>query len=198
MDDSGDAEAHRRLLALFGDRFDLLLHRRARTGMTLGIDAAYGRAADGGADYVFHCQDDWRFHTRGGFVSESLAVLGAEPDAMVVWVRDPADHELPLGRLRRAPRGDPGGAAYRRVLPLARWKGFTFNPGLRRLADWRAMAPVQRWWFEDYVQGYMRWMGMYGASLDRGWVVHTGEHHSTKPSYQAANEALARATGGGA
>ena len=39
----------------------------------------------------------------------------------------------------------------------------------------------------------MRWSGMYGYSLDRGWVVHTGEHHSTKPSYQAANEALARA-----
>lgn len=54
------------------------------------------------------------------------------------------------------------------------------------------MAPIQRHWFEDYVQGFMRWMGMYGVSLTQGWTRHTGEHHSTKPSYQAANEELAR------
>ena len=33
----------------------------------------------------------------------------------------------------------------------------------------------------------------YGASLLEGWTYHTGEHHSTKPSYQAANEELAAA-----
>jgi hypothetical protein len=66
------------------------------------------------------------------------------------------------------------------------WKGFTFNPGLRRLADYKVMKPMQKYWFEDYVQGYMRWMGQYGASLLDGWTFHTGEHHSTKPSYQVS------------
>jgi len=47
--------------------------------------------------------------------------------------------------------------------------------------------------YEDFVQGYMRWMGMYGISLTSGWVVHTGDNYSTKPSYQWANSQFAMA-----
>lgn len=50
----------------------------------------------------------------------------------------------------------------------------------------------RRFWYENNVQGYMRYMGMFGISLTQGWVRHTGDHYSTKPSYQYANEKLAK------
>ena len=186
IDDSGDTQVHKRLVALFGDVFDVMVNVQARTGMTFSIDAAYSLVD---SDYIFHCQDDWLFHTRGNFVGQSIDILTHRPDIMVVWCRDHDDHQLPLGEEEQTPTGVP----FRLVLPLTQWKGFTFNPGLRRVSDYRVMAPMQRYWFEDYVQGYMRWMGQYGASLVDGWTYHTGEHHSTKPSYQAANEELAKA-----
>ena len=61
IDDSGDEVVHARLLALFGDLFHVLLNRRGRTGMTFSIDSAYGIAD---VDYIFHCQDDWLFHSK--------------------------------------------------------------------------------------------------------------------------------------
>lgn len=41
----------------------------------------------------------------------------------------------------------------------------------------------------------MRWMGMYGVSLEAGWVVHTGDDFSTKPSYQWANSERVKTSG---
>jgi hypothetical protein len=184
IDDSGDPQVHKRLVALFGDVVDLVLNVKARTGMTFSIDSAYSLVK---SDYIFHCQDDWLFHTRGDFIRQSVEILDHTPEVMVVWCRDHRDHDLPMGPVDTTPTGVP----FRRITPLTLWKGFTFNPGLRRVADYKVMAPIQRYWFEDYVQGYMRWMGQYGASLLQGWTYHTGEHHSTKPSYQAANEELA-------
>ncbi len=183
IDDSGDPHVHAHLVALFGDLVDVVMNVRPRTGMTFSIDTAYSLVD---SDYIFHCQDDWLFHTKGDFIWQSLEILEHTPDIMVVWCRDHRDHDLPMGNVETT----PSGVGYRRITPLDLWKGFTFNPGLRRVSDYKAMAPMQRYWFEDYVQGYMRWMGQYGASLLQGWTYHTGEHHSTKPSYQAANEEL--------
>ena len=40
-----------------------------------------------GADFVFHNQDDWLFHTRGDFIRQSLEILLHVPDVLVVWYR---------------------------------------------------------------------------------------------------------------
>ena len=53
IDDSGDVEVHKRLIALFGDAMDVVVNVRARTGMTFSIDTAYSMVD---SDYIFHCQ----------------------------------------------------------------------------------------------------------------------------------------------
>jgi len=77
--------------------------------------------------------------------------------------RDHADHDLPLGfpenTLSSAGHTPPSGhgileeghdragntslgVAYRRLLPMQLWKGFTFNPGLRRVSDYQVASLI--------------------------------------------------------
>lgn len=53
IDDSGDEQVHKRLVALFGDLVDVVVNVKARTGMTFSIDTAYSLVE---SDYIFHCQ----------------------------------------------------------------------------------------------------------------------------------------------
>lgn len=78
-------------------------------------------------------QDDWLFHTKGDFIQQSISVLQHVEDALVVWCRDLRDHDLPMGPVLRTPDGVP----FHKVLPMSLWKGFSFNPGLRRVSDYK-------------------------------------------------------------
>ncbi|KAJ1474175.1 hypothetical protein T484DRAFT_1971187, partial [Baffinella frigidus] len=167
IDDSGDPEVHRRLLFLFGNLFDIILNRRRRAGMTFSIDNAYAHVEAVGADFIFHNQDDWLFHTRGDFIHQSIEILLHVPDVMVVWCRDHADHDLPLAFPENTsssghdphghtsasghdlPQHTSSGVSYRRLLPMQLWKGFTFNPGLRRVSDYKVASLIQRDIFES-------------------------------------------------
>jgi hypothetical protein len=109
-----------------------LVYNARNVGQMESIDRAYARVD---TRYVFHCEEDWEF-VRPGFVEASKAVLDAEPRVVCVWLRgidDTNGHPV-------EPSGHPGYAylarGYRGV-----WHGFTLNPGLRRLADYKLLAP---------------------------------------------------------
>jgi glycosyltransferase involved in cell wall biosynthesis len=110
-----------------------------RPGMRIGqaacIDLAYDRV---GTEYVFHLEDDWEFY-RPGFIERSKALLAADPSTVVVWLRawdDTNGHPLSFA-------ADDGSMGVLAAQFGRWWHGFTWNPGLRRMSDYRKLGAYQ-------------------------------------------------------
>jgi hypothetical protein len=134
VDDSGDQSVHDQLRSKYPD-YDLILDPNNR-GLIACIDDAYSKVNH---PYIFHLEDDWEF-IKEGFIDKSMKILELNPIIMQVWLRgdqNPNGHpiepeifyaediEFKLVALRQH----------------TSWHGFTFNPGLRRLADYKLVAP---------------------------------------------------------
>ncbi|MGH8713616.1 MAG: SEC-C metal-binding domain-containing protein [Casimicrobiaceae bacterium] len=170
VEDSGD-ERIRDVLTPFGNRFELLFND-PRLGQMQSIDRAYAGLQ---TPYIFHCEDDWRFF-RGGFIEESLLLLQHFPSISAVLCRragqnrvhDMVASSTRVSRLRevefRQSRLD--------VSPI--WGGYSFNPGLRRLADYRRLGSFAGCGHEDEVSRWFKQQGMGVASLERPACETTG------------------------
>jgi hypothetical protein len=140
IEDSGD-ESVRKVAARFPFHIEVIVSRPS-LGQIASIDKAYATVT---TPYVFHCEDDWRFF-RAGFVEESLSLLKHDPSISVVCCRRLAQNifsqqvcDLPVNTI--------GGVDHRKADPwLDRvWHGYTFNPGLRRMSDYRMLGSFKRW-----------------------------------------------------
>jgi hypothetical protein len=146
-----------------------------RLGQHRSIDRAYATVE---TEYVFHCENDYDFG-RPGIIRESVAILEAEPDILMVLPR--AKEELPY-YLDSVPVRHVGGAAYRKVGPRLhdKWYTFSFNPGLRRMSDYRLLphgyTPFAR---EEEISKYYKTLGKAMAILVDGQAHHFGARRST-------------------
>jgi glycosyltransferase involved in cell wall biosynthesis len=133
------------LAAKFADRPIRWIATEDRVGQIRAIDFAYSQVT---SPFIFHMEDDWEFFA-GGFIEKSLEILRMRHDCLQVHIRAPSDLSHPL-----APALEyAGNVPFRRLLPGHRtvgrlgrlypsnWYGFSFNPGLRRLVEYRAVAP---------------------------------------------------------
>lgn len=136
VDDSGNPEVHRDLRNYYSN-YTLILEPQNR-GLIECIDDAYSRVR---TRYIFHCEDDWEF-IHGDFIKKSIIILDNVPEIMQVWIRgynNPNGHpidpqiyqigDIEYRLVNAEPPHDPA------------WHGFTFNPGLRRLSDYKRIAP---------------------------------------------------------
>lgn len=89
-------------------------------------------------EYYFTCEDDWLFSGNRNFISESLVIIENNPDINQVWIRRRDDHGHPLGDAYTL-----NNIAVRDVAKQFQhlWGGFTFNPSLRRLSDYKKYFP---------------------------------------------------------
>ena len=110
----------------------VILNRR-RLGICRNIDQIY---AEVDTDWIFHCEDDWEF-SRDGFIRESFSVM-QDDGISSVNLRDISD--FPPGYW--TPVGD--GHYVANVDVVTRPAGLSFNPGLRRMCDYRAIGPYGR------------------------------------------------------
>ena len=109
-----------------------LLCTGARVGQVVAIDMAYAQVD---TPLVFHLEDDWEFY-RPGFMEPSREVLRVDPSCIVVNLRAWNDlNDQPLSFA--APDRSFGVVAteFREI-----WHGFTWNPGLRRMSDYRRLG----------------------------------------------------------
>lgn len=137
-------------------------------GQIASIDRAYALVD---TPYVFHCEDDWEFY-RTGFLGESMDVLEVDPRCINHWLRERDDingHPLDGDRVR------PG---YNHL-----WYGFTFNPTLKRMADYRAIGSygaVHPWdrrdpgRAESMIGRRYHELGYHATIAWQGYVRHTG------------------------
>jgi hypothetical protein len=183
-DGSGNARLERKYAGL---GFEWLATRH-RVGQIAAIDAAYRLVK---TKYIFHCEDDWEF-IEAGFIEKSLAVLQSNERILQVALRALDDiHGHPL----LAQPFAAAGVSYRLFkhsydAPDGRtWHGFSFNPGLRRTADYLclgtygALDPLgeqRSEQVESEISRRYRERGMFAAILDEpaGYVRHLGAGRS--------------------
>jgi hypothetical protein len=185
VEDSGIQNLNEQLKGKFADV--TWLDNETRLGQIAAVDRAYALID---TPYIFHCEEDWEFYERG-FIEASMAVLEANRKVIVVWLRahddtngHPLDENFP--GVARTPSGDEVKYRYM-ALDYGGWHGFSFNPGLRRLEDYRNHFPegfsrsfsFNRWnggEAEGKIGAIYKSLGYRAAILDvpTGFVRHTG------------------------
>lgn len=81
-------------------------------------------------------EDDWEF-VRPSFIERSIDILDADPSLIQVWLRAHNDGHRALPEPFQTPRN----RTYQLMDPeYGGWHGFSFNPGLRRLHDYKVLG----------------------------------------------------------
>ena len=149
-------------------------------GQIYSVDRAYAQVD---TPYVYHCEDDWVF-PQGLRLAESRMVLDDDPDITAILGRNLKKY--PRKRIMR--RGNKpvifhaGSAAYVKFdLTFSDdWGGFSFNPGLRRMADYHALGGYGHIGPEVEISKHYRRLGKHTAFLLGGEVTHIGTKHTVK------------------
>ncbi|MDE0705470.1 MAG: hypothetical protein OXH59_17300 [Rhodospirillaceae bacterium] len=105
-------------------------------GQVKSIDKLYSRID---TEWIFHCEDDWEFFA-DGFIGKSFAILNEFDRYSMVSLRERGK----FGDDQFFP--DPisaSGVEFFALNPSARpiWAGLSFNPGLRRMRDYKIVGP---------------------------------------------------------
>lgn len=179
IEDSGDLDKQVEIDKII-DKLDAevtyVMHSH-NLGQIQSIDEGYELVK---TQYLFHLEDDWLFY-RSGFMEKSLKILENNKEIMQVWFREAGDtntHPVEPEVYHSE------GVDYRLMGLYAlggSWHGFSWNPGLRRLADYKLVAP-----FSQYIQPgdfnaltecrigqvYFENWGFRAAILTEGYVKH--------------------------
>lgn len=142
------------------------------SGQIAGIQKCHAQVNE---DYFFHIEDDWCF-TRSGFISESFKAL-EDPMCVNHWLRARTDtngHPVEGDRLILNHKGA--------------WHGFTFNPTLKRMADYPAKGYLafcrdrkKPWDCESALGKHYMQKGMYATIAKESYVYHTGDRRHIRP-----------------
>lgn len=99
-------------------------------GLLKSIDNLYSLVE---TEYIFHLEDDWLFESNPNFIQESLNVLEYK-GINQVWIRK----DIPNSWLEKE---DFRGFRMVKHCHFGDWCGFSFNPSLKRLSDYKLMFP---------------------------------------------------------
>ncbi len=139
-----------------------------KQGQIKSIDSMY-KTVD--TKYVFHMEDDWEFY-RSGFIEYSMAKLESDPKIINVWLREKEDtngHPHKNGMVALNHNG---------------WHGFTFNPTLKRMKDYRRIGsygkyakfePNRPWASEKTIGKVYKNLGYHAEISEIGFVKHIGD-----------------------
>jgi len=173
VEDSDDTEVYKVADEFPELNLDVRLNGRNLTQFP-SIDRVYQTIE---TEFIFHCEDDWEF-LRPGIIEESLTLMQAYPETVVVWPR--GDGGAPSW-VRRNPVSEDFGIRHRWIDPRAHhtWGSFTFNPGLRRLSHYKRLPGGYSAHFEGGTSIAYKRMVLYMTVLQDTGIRHTGAEVST-------------------
>jgi glycosyltransferase involved in cell wall biosynthesis len=167
-----------------------LIYNEQNIGQIKSIDKAYS-CID--TEYIFHCEDDWEFYDYG-FIEKSLDILKTDNKIFCVWLREYQNGKVVLNGHPILP--EIYSNMYRRLGIFQErnnlWCGFTFNPGLRRLNDYKLNGPYSKipktdshstcGGIEAYLSKLYCSQHFYAAitTNESGYVKHIGWDNPTK------------------
>lgn len=129
-EDSGNVECTIKILKKYGNRIKII-SSPTNEGLLKSLDTLYSLV---NTPYVFTLEDDWKFEGNKDFMKESYYILEDNPHIHQVWIRDGIpkkwleDKRDNYTNVSQFHEGD--------------WCGFSFNPSLRRLYDYKRMFPL--------------------------------------------------------
>jgi Glycosyl transferase family 2 len=141
-------------------------------GQIASIDRAYQTVT---TPYIFHCEDDWLFF-RSGFVEDSLILLKHKPSITAVICRRPGQNPHTDLIFKKGRLESVANVFYRKPDPWLSptWLGYSFNPGLRRLSDYRSLGSFARLGTEREASVYFKLLGRTIAVLAKPACETTG------------------------
>lgn len=157
--------------------FTELLVNKEKLGQIKCIDKAY-QLVD--TKYIFHCEDDWEFY-RSDFIEESKLILEKNDKVIQVWLRDYND-DIKINYPFHYPAEKfilNDIFYYKLGSNNDKWKGFSFNPGLRRKSDYDTISCYfcenkSSGETESYLTNVYYQKGMYAVFLEKSAVKHIG------------------------
>ena len=155
-------------------------------GQIKSIDRLYSRI---GTDWIFHCEDDWEFFCEG-FIGKSFSILNEFDLYSMVALRSLSDYgQTVLGPYTAT----SSGIGYHVADGAIPWNGDSaglhFNPGLRRMRDYRIVGPYARFGdgaSELRVSRVYRDLGYRVACLADPAVRHIGDARHARDPFQPA------------
>jgi hypothetical protein len=168
IEDSGNAEVANAVADL---NLDIqLVVNNPQLGQTRSIDKAYAMVE---TPLVFHCEDDWEFF-RTGFIHESELILRRRADVSMVGLRSRAEQN---SLVRNVPVQSLDGLNYfvHDTSLHPEYGGYSYNPGLRRMADYLRIGPFAPIGREDDVSYAFKRAGFAIANLENPAVRHIGD-----------------------
>lgn len=123
------------------DRYDYkikLWYNKVKLGQVRSIDLVYQSVK---TPYIFHMEEDWKF-LRSEFIEKSKTLLEYDEKIITVWLRSPNDKTLKHPYSSNTFHYND--IEYRKCESSGIWKGFTFNPSLKRLKDYKLIQPYHQ------------------------------------------------------
>ena len=167
IEDSGNQEILT-VLEKFDFTFNVIINP-VNLGQAKAIDIAYSKVT---TPYIFHCEDDWEF-TRTGFIKESVEILDLHPEVSLVQLRGRAEQKV----LSELPTLQHNNIKYFLANKNTdrRYFSYGYNPSLRRLVDYKRIAPIAAIGGEREVSWVFKKMGFVTAHLEQPAVKHLGD-----------------------
>jgi hypothetical protein len=151
-EDSNDPQVHQQCRDLneikYKGKLEFIFNS-PKFGQAKSIDNAYAQVD---TEYIFHCEEDWEFY-RANFIEASMKVLQADETVLQAWIRPKSDKIL---NNIAAGYEELKGIKVRNVLPVSfavkggglkgadltvrDYMGFSWNPGLKRMADYKLLT----------------------------------------------------------
>lgn len=146
-----------------------IIYNYPKLGQIKSIDKVYEMVD---TEYVFHCEEDWEFY-KSSFIEYSLDVLESDNKLLQCWLRDDNDtNGMPI-----EPQViDNGSVKYRLMSTGFRgvWHGFTFNPTLIKLDNYKLISPYSNFPEEHNISIKFFELGFRCAKSIEGYVNHIG------------------------
>jgi hypothetical protein len=163
VEDSGE-ESVRETLAKYAIEFTVLVNN-PKLGQLRSIDRAYASVE---TPFIFHCEDDWRFF-RGGFIEESIRILNAFPHVSAILSRRTGQNPIFDEIFLRARISQFEDIRFRimDVDNVSPWGGYSFNPSVVRVADYKAIGPFSKFRHEPHISEEFARRGMAFACLEK-------------------------------
>ena len=148
------------------------------------VDRLYSRIE---TEWVFHCEDDWEFSGEG-LIERSFAVLRESDRYSMVSLRRVSEHGIAVFGPEEVTASGVGYHVAHGEIP---WNGeaagLNFNPGLRRMRDYRTVGPyaaLGRHSSEAHVSRAYRDLGLRVTCLAEPAVRHIGEGRRVRDPFQ--------------
>lgn len=110
-----------------------LIYNNPKLYQIKSVDFAYSLVD---TEYIFHMEEDWNF-IKSGFIEDSIAVLEEDSNILQVWLRGIDDNTLQHPYYNTLYEVNNNQLVLNQFSGI--WGGFSFNPGLNRLSDWKIL-----------------------------------------------------------